>query len=161
MMKRSQIKRSGIGTAKQNDLKKPFGFCCDAAHQDFETRYNMRIPPFETSLTKIAPNKSGPDLKFRIQDTGRPAFPVLRSGSHKVKSMGSPGRCKRCRGPMRWYIEDEVALAKEIIATEKKMNYLREKKREAKRKREKLTAKKTKKMGQESEEKLKKNKKPA
>ncbi|XP_043284084.1 uncharacterized protein [Venturia canescens] len=142
-MKKVQLKRTNHldVVANPREHMKPFNFCCNISRQDPETRYDMRIPPFITSLTNIPPNnKEGPDLKFRLQDTARQdRAPTLRSGVHKVKShTHQMGRSKRGRGPLQWYLEDEIALAREIIANEKE----EKRRREIKKRRDLLKAKK-------------------
>ncbi|XP_015587405.1 uncharacterized protein LOC107264057 [Cephus cinctus] len=122
-MKKSPLKRSGSGATKVEDLKKPFGFCCDIKNQDHGTIYNARHPPFKSSLADIVLNGGGPDLKFRIQDIGKPLYPIQWGGIYKIKSPATLGDCKRCRGPLKWYLEEEISLAKETVVNERTMKY--------------------------------------
>ncbi|KAK2576787.1 hypothetical protein KPH14_005430 [Odynerus spinipes] len=121
-MKKTSSKRA---TAVQQDriiIKKPFGFCCDKKGQDPETHYDRRKPPFKGSLTDVVVGNGGPSLKFRVQDIGPLPYPIHRSTS-RVKGAAFLGDCKRCRPPLRWYIEDEIALARDIVARERQAQY--------------------------------------
>lgn len=102
--------------------QKPYGFCCEEKDQDSEKRYDMRNPPFASSLTNVVLGSGGPGMKFRVQDIGPPPYPIQRR-ILEAKGRAYLGQCRRCRGPLRWYIEDEVALAREFLAKEKRDNY--------------------------------------
>lgn len=102
--------------------QKPYGFCCEEKSQDPEKRYDMQNPPFVSSLTDVILNNGGPGIKFRVQDIGRPPFPIQRR-ILEAKGIAYLGRCKRCRGPLRWYLEDEIALAREFLAKIRQDNY--------------------------------------
>lgn len=121
-MKKLISKRSGPGSTKGFDLKKPFGFCCDPKNQDPNTRYDRKDPPFKSSMTNIFLNNGGPGLKFRIQDTGK-TIKSTRKESRKIMSRTSLGECSRCKGPLKWYLEDEISLAREMLAYEKQTRY--------------------------------------
>lgn len=102
--------------------QKPYGFCCEEKFQDPEKRYDMRNPPFVSSLTNVILNNGGPTIKFRVQDTGRLPYPIqLRI--LEAKDMAYLGRSKRCRSPLQWYLEDEIALAREFFAKKRQDNY--------------------------------------
>jgi len=102
--------------------QKPYGFCCEEKNQDPEKRYDMRNPPFASSLTNVVLGSGGPGVKFRVQDIGPTPYPIQRK-ILKAKATAYLGRCRRCRGPLRWFLEDEVALAREFLAKEKRDNY--------------------------------------
>lgn len=102
--------------------QKPYGFCCEEKSQDPEKRYDMQNPPFVSSLTDVILNNGGPGIKFRVQDIGRPPFPIQRR-ILEAKGIAYLGRCKRCRGPLRWYLEDEIAFAREFLAKIRQDNY--------------------------------------
>ncbi|XP_046743395.1 uncharacterized protein LOC124409668 [Diprion similis] len=121
-MKRTQNKRSGSGLPRGVSLKKPFDFCCDVKNQDLDTRYDRRQPPFKSSLENIFLNGGGPDLKLRIQDIGKPPYPIRREGRKTL--IGAPmGECNRCRGPLKWYLEDEISLARDLLAHDRQTKY--------------------------------------
>jgi hypothetical protein len=80
---------------------------------------DMRNPPFASSLTNIVLGSGGPGVKLCVQDIGPPSYPIQRR-ILEAKCRAYLGRCRRCRGPLRWYIEDKVALAREFLAKEKR-----------------------------------------
>lgn len=120
-MKKAQIKRDFLKTSRMK-LQKPFGFCCEEKDQDPEKRYDMQNPPFKSSMTNVIVN-SGPGMKFRVQNIDRLPYPIQRSRTLEIKGKAYLGRCKRCRGPLRWYLEDEIAFAREFIVKQKRDNY--------------------------------------
>ncbi|XP_012269219.1 uncharacterized protein LOC105693702 [Athalia rosae] len=121
-MRKSPSKRCGPGYPGGVNLKKPFGFCCDPKNQDPDTRYDNKNPPFKSSMENIFLNRGGPDLKFRIQDIGKPPYPIRREGRRAISGT-SLGECSRCRGPLKWYLEDEIALARDMLAHDKQTKY--------------------------------------
>ncbi|XP_047349547.1 uncharacterized protein LOC124949065 [Vespa velutina] len=121
-MKKSFQKRTPT-VSKDNIIeKKPFGFCCNKRNLDPQTFYNKRPSPFKGSLTDVVVGSGGPSLKFRIQDVSRLPFPIQRIMS-RTKGIPFLGNCKRCRKPLRWYLEDEIALARDILARERQYQY--------------------------------------
>ncbi|XP_033232234.1 uncharacterized protein LOC117183141 [Belonocnema kinseyi] len=105
----------------QDKFKKPFGFCCDKNSPDSDTRYNQRKPPFTSSLSNVVLHGGGPDLKFRVKDIFVTKS-IPRSGTQKssVKSnIARLGSCRWCRGPINYYLEDEISVAQEMFAKQK------------------------------------------
>lgn len=121
-MKKVPSKRILARLPRSQLPQKPYGFCCEEKSQDPEKRYDMRNPPFVSSLTDVILNNGGPGVKFRVQDTGRPPYPIQRR-ILEAKGIAYLGRCKRCRGPLQWYLEDEIALAREFFAKKRQDNY--------------------------------------
>ncbi|XP_011690882.1 PREDICTED: uncharacterized protein LOC105451876 isoform X1 [Wasmannia auropunctata] len=124
MRKRVEVpsKRSLTKLPRLGLPQKPYGFCCEEKDQDPEKRYDMRNPPFTSSLTDVVLGAGGPGVKFRVQDIGPPPYPIQRR-ILEAKGRAYLGRCKRCRGPLRWYLEDEIALARDFLAKERRDNY--------------------------------------
>lgn len=126
--KNQMTKNSIIGSLKLNNLKKPFGFCCDVNHQDFDTQYNMRNPPFESTFSDTLLRDSRPDLRFRIQDIAKSAVhhqPDQRGGIFQddiinTKKPSTYGKSVKNRGAFKWFLEDEILIAQEILAAERK-----------------------------------------
>ncbi|XP_018353808.1 PREDICTED: uncharacterized protein LOC108755368 [Trachymyrmex septentrionalis] len=102
--------------------QKPYGFCCEEKDQDPEKRYDMRKPPFASSLMNVVLGSGGPGVKFCVQDIGPLPYPIQRK-LLEAKDRAYLGRCRRCRGPLQWTLEDEVELAREFLAKEKRDNY--------------------------------------
>lgn len=114
-------KRSLTKSSRMRLAQKPYGFCCEEKDQYSKKCYDMRNPPFASSLTSVILN-GGPGLKLRVEDIGRPLYSTQRR-ILEVKSAAYLGKCKRCRGPLRWHLEDEIALAREHLAEERRRNY--------------------------------------
>ncbi|KAH0946098.1 hypothetical protein HN011_011851 [Eciton burchellii] len=127
-MRKASIKRAAKLSRVHLPLK-PYGFCCEKQTQDPEKRYDMRNPPFASSLTDVILDGGGPAVKFRVQDSGRLPFVALLQRRTQLAHLG---RCKRCRGPLLWYLEDEISLAHDIFAKERLDNYERITKRNLK-----------------------------
>ncbi|KAI4503980.1 hypothetical protein M0802_000451 [Mischocyttarus mexicanus] len=102
--------------------RKPFGFCCNKKNVDPETFYDRRQPPFKSSLADVIVESGGPNLKFRIQDIAKLPFAIQRITS-RTKGAAFLGDCKHCRKALRWYLEDEIALARNICARERQNQY--------------------------------------
>lgn len=102
---------------------KPYNFCCDEKDQHPEKCYDMRHPPFASSLTDVILGSGGPGVKFRVKNFGPLPFPVVQRRIFEVKGESYLEGCKRCRNPLQWYLEDEIALAREFLAKEKQDNY--------------------------------------
>lgn len=107
-------------------MLKPYDFCCDINDRDDETRYDKRKPPFTSSLMVLSPIQESPTLQFRIQSI-EPTVNSKRKGS-KNKSKpedwdldGNP--CVKTRGPLRWYQEDEIEIAKDHFWLERQKAY--------------------------------------
>ncbi|XP_025154281.1 uncharacterized protein LOC105191636 isoform X2 [Harpegnathos saltator] len=122
-MKKVITKRSLVKLSRLQLVQKPYGFCCEEKDQDPDKYYDMRNPPFVSSLTNVVLDGSGPGVKFRIADIGRPPYSVQLRRILEVKGIAYLGRCKRCRGPLRWHLEDEIALARETMAKERQNDY--------------------------------------
>ncbi|XP_050460859.1 uncharacterized protein LOC126856433 [Cataglyphis hispanica] len=124
-MKKVPSKRILARVPRVHLPQKQYGFCCEEKSQDPEKRYNMRNPPFVSSLTNVFLNNGGPAVKFRVQDIGRSPFPIqLKLRILEAKGIASYlGRSKRCRRPLQWYLEDEIALAREFFAKKRQDNY--------------------------------------
>lgn len=113
-MKKFQMKRSDRETEKVKELKKPFGFCCDVKNQDAKTQYNTRNPPFASTMSDAVVNGDGPVLKIRLQHFEKTYNPFAR-GLNRIKSAASYlGECPKCRGPLHWYLQDEIWLARRL-----------------------------------------------
>ncbi|EZA47490.1 hypothetical protein X777_15617 [Ooceraea biroi] len=120
-MRRTPSKRVLAGPSRLL-LQKPYGFCCDEQAQDPEKGYDLRNPPFASSLTDVVLDEGGPGVKFRVEDIGRPPYPIQRR-ILEIKDKAYLGRCKQCRGPLRWYLEDEIALGREVVAKKRRDDY--------------------------------------
>ncbi|XP_032689391.1 uncharacterized protein LOC116852812 [Odontomachus brunneus] len=122
-MKKATPTRSLTKLSRLQLAQKPYGFCCEEKDQDPDKYYDMQNPPFASSLTNVILNGGGPGIKFRVDDIDRPPYSVQLRRILEVKGVDYLGRCKRCRGPLRWYLEDEIALARETMAEERQNNY--------------------------------------
>lgn len=123
-MKKAAIKRIPTKPSRMRFSQKPYGFCCEEKAQDPEKRYDMRNPPYASSLTSVVLDGGGPGVKFRVEDVGRPPYSIIQRRILEVKGAAYLGHCKRCRGPLRWHLEDEIALARESLAKERRSNYI-------------------------------------
>jgi len=113
-MKRTLTKRA-IKLSRLHLPQKPYEFCCEKELQDPERHYDMRNPPFASSLTDVTLEGGGPGVKFRVEDSGRlPLVALLQRRAQEAKA--HLGSCERCRGPLLWYLEDELAHARDIFA---------------------------------------------
>ncbi|KAK0163340.1 hypothetical protein PV327_007032 [Microctonus hyperodae] len=120
--------RTKLNSLGLKDLKKPFGFCCDISHQDPETQYDMRNPPFESSFAKIPLITNYPDVQFRVQDHAKIPVPTPRIArvykeDIEIKKAATYGRSKKGRRPLTWYLEDEIKAAQDALAEEKKSEW--------------------------------------
>ncbi|XP_012268991.2 uncharacterized protein LOC105693552 [Athalia rosae] len=126
------------GTRKKvkncESLWKPFGFCCNINNSDNETRYDQRRPPFTSSLVALSPIHGSPTLNFHYQYT-EPAAHIKRKvskGKSKSKDWNLEGNpCVLTGGPLLWYQEDEIEIAKNQFWEEKQMLYNKEADRNA------------------------------
>ncbi|XP_046737734.1 LOW QUALITY PROTEIN: uncharacterized protein LOC124406379 [Diprion similis] len=111
---------------KNKDLKnllKPYNFCCDINNHDEETRYDKRNLPFSSSLMVLSPIQESPTLKFRYQFT-EPAVNARRKSKPRSEEWNlgeNPG--SKTRGPLLWYQEDELEVAKNQFWSEKQKLY--------------------------------------
>lgn len=105
-----------------SQLQKPYSFCCEEKDVDPEIRYDMRKPPFVSSLTDVVLHGGGPGVKFRVQDIGRPPY-IIQRRIFEARGLTYLGHCRRCRGPLRWYLEDEIALARDNLAKQRQDNH--------------------------------------
>lgn len=121
-MRKVPSKRN-LSKLSPSQFQKPYRFCCEEKDQDPKKRYDMRKPPFVSSLTDVILDGGGPGVKFRVQDIGQPPYTVIQRRILEVRGLAYLGHCKRCRGPLRWYLEDEIALAREIFAKRRQNNY--------------------------------------
>ncbi|XP_063978123.1 uncharacterized protein LOC135162996 isoform X2 [Diachasmimorpha longicaudata] len=114
-----------ISPTKLTDLRKPFGFCCDINRQDLDTQYNLRNPPFESTFPETPLNSNCPDIKIRIQDIAKPPARGPRGGIFRdnvdVKKAAVYGRSKKGRGPLKWFLEEEIQVARDLLAREKRI----------------------------------------
>jgi len=119
-MRKASIKRAARLSRVHLLPQKPYGFCCERQTQDPEKRYDMRNPPFASSLTDVILDGGGPGMKFRVQDSGRlPLVALLQRRAQEARERPHLGRCRGCRGPLMWYLEDEIALARDIFAKQR------------------------------------------
>lgn len=112
---------------------KPFGFCCSMDTFDPLTRYDQRMPPYNSSPTKITSTHECPLSKLQIEfftprqirerrkltriKTSTTGNQLLRnSGLNYFQSYSNNGLVK-------WYLEDEIALAKDIFWVERQRHY--------------------------------------
>uniref|UniRef100_A0A6V7M9C3 Uncharacterized protein n=1 Tax=Bracon brevicornis TaxID=1563983 RepID=A0A6V7M9C3_9HYME len=131
MKKAQSSKRTAIiPSTKPKDLNKPFGFCCDINRQDPETQYNQRNPPFDSSFQETSLSSEHPEVKFRLQDIVKATPRVTRGGIFRddleVKKAGLYGKSKKCRAPLKWFLEEEIEVARDLLAKEKKIRRMEE-----------------------------------
>ncbi|XP_019885957.2 uncharacterized protein LOC105275967 isoform X1 [Ooceraea biroi] len=109
---------------------KPFGFCCSMDRFDPLSRYDQRMPPYKSSLTAITSVHECPVSKIQTQFfTPRLSRNKKRLGKGRMSEMEDQQRLgndtmnyfhiNRRDGSIKWYLEDEIALAKNIFWTEK------------------------------------------
>ncbi|XP_024941712.1 uncharacterized protein LOC107268641 isoform X2 [Cephus cinctus] len=126
---RSQLRR---GKKKEENINvgfKPVNFCCTKDDYDFMTKYNQRNPPFKSSMTGISHATHGcPGLKVRLDSIKARMWSTKRKSS-KTKTgtipnvaAGSPSIS--LTGPLLWYHEDEIAIAKNTILDEKQRTFV-------------------------------------
>ncbi|XP_078047782.1 uncharacterized protein LOC144475602 isoform X2 [Augochlora pura] len=44
-------------------------------------------------------------------------------GEDNEKKLGEPMICKRCKGPLKWFLEDEIAIARDIMMQDRRKKY--------------------------------------
>lgn len=109
---------------------KPFGFCCSLDHFDPLSRYNQQKPPYESSLPAITSVHECPVSKMQMKFF-TPRF--IREKRRLKAEMGDWQRPKNRKliysrfGKndcfIKWYLEDEIALAKDMFWMEKQRIY--------------------------------------
>lgn len=131
--KNQATKNPIIGNLKLHHLKKPFNFCCDINHQDFNTQYNMKNPPFESAFSDTFLKDSRPDLHFRLQDIAKSTVhrqpdktgegSLFQEEIEIKKKPSTYGRTVKNRGTLKWFLEDEIQVAQKILAEERQKKY--------------------------------------
>lgn len=101
-------------------ILKPINFCCTMEDIDSMFKYDQRKPPYTSSLTAINSLQESPAIKLRTQYVNR-----LDTLSRRSTMRGKDIQFARMKsenlaissiiGPNQWYIEDEIALAKDIL----------------------------------------------
>ncbi|EZA62507.1 hypothetical protein X777_10137 [Ooceraea biroi] len=100
------------------------------------SRYDQRMPPYKSSLTAITSVHECPVSKIQTQFfTPRLSRNKKRLGKGRMSEMEDQQRLgndtmnyfhiNRRDGSIKWYLEDEIALAKNIFWTEKQQNVMR------------------------------------
>lgn len=102
------------------NILKPINFCCTMEDIDSMFKYDQRKPPYTSSLTAINSLQESPAIKLRTQYVNR-----LDTLSRRLTMRGKDIQFARMKsenlaissiiGPNQWYIEDEIALAKDIL----------------------------------------------
>ncbi|KAK2575826.1 hypothetical protein KPH14_007204 [Odynerus spinipes] len=115
---RSLTRRKRRAAERARRLK-PVDFCCTAEDFDPLTIYNQRKPPFTSSLTAINTVQECPVMKFRTNFMDPSSKKLAAKGKdvhfgstdfgHENLAMSS------MNGPIQWYLEEELALAKDIF----------------------------------------------
>lgn len=110
---------------------KPFGFCCSLDRFDPLSRYDQQKPPYESSLTAITSVHECPVSKMQMKFF-TPRF-TQEKRRLKASETGDQQRSKNRKliysrfgknnGSIKWYLEDEVALAKDMFWTKKQRIY--------------------------------------
>lgn len=105
-------------------ILKPINFCCTLEDIDSMITYDQRKPPYTSSLTAISLLQESPAIKLRTQHVNRmetlPRRSTLRNKDLQFARMNSENLAiSSIIGPTQWYIEDELALAKDIIWEER------------------------------------------
>ncbi|XP_025073476.1 uncharacterized protein LOC105424749 [Pogonomyrmex barbatus] len=118
----------------KKDLK-PFGFCCSLDRFNSLSRYDQRLPPYESSLTAITSIHECPTVKMRMKfSTSRLLRDRKRSTKTKTSDVEDEQQrlendvlnyflTRRNNRFIKQYLEDEIALAKDIFWAEKQRRY--------------------------------------
>lgn len=118
---------------KEVSRMKPFGFCCSADRFDPLSQYDQRMPPYRSSLTAITSVHECPVIKMQTkfstsrlsQDKKRPTKMKTSDAGDQQRRLKTErlrlnyseiDRNNRC---IKRYLEEEVALAKDIFWTKK------------------------------------------
>jgi len=109
---------------------KPFDFCCSIDYFDPLSRYDQRKPPYKSSLAEITSVHECPVSKIQTQFftplnkkklTKNKILERKNKKLEKLKKLhDSPVRKERS---IKWHLEDEFALAKDIFWTERQRIY--------------------------------------
>ncbi|XP_011879485.1 PREDICTED: uncharacterized protein LOC105568422 [Vollenhovia emeryi] len=126
----------------KKDLKlKPFGFCCSLERFDPSARYDQRMPPYKSSLMAITSVHECPVAKMQMRfsmsrlSREKKKLPKIKPSDvgdqqRRLKNSGlSYSQIDRNSRYVRQYLEDEIALAKDIFWAEKRRTYNEESKR--------------------------------
>ncbi|XP_012056934.1 PREDICTED: uncharacterized protein LOC105620033 [Atta cephalotes] len=135
---------------KKNSKLKPFRFCCSLDRFDPLSRYDQRKPPYKSSLMTITSMHECPVAKMQIKfsmsrlsrEKKRPSKTRKSNAGEQQQSLKNElnyFQIKKNRF-IRHYLEDEIALAKDIFWAKKKRIY-----KEANNKAIKIAKKKSKK----------------
>ncbi|XP_070160571.1 uncharacterized protein [Polyergus mexicanus] len=118
--------------SKKDSKLKPFGFCCSLDRFDPVSRYDQQRPPYKSSLMAITSVHECPVSKMQMKFftpcftrekkklKASEAGDQQRSKNGKLNYLRLLGR-KDCS--IKWYLEDEIALAKDIFWMEKQRIY--------------------------------------
>ncbi|KZC08491.1 hypothetical protein WN55_10809 [Dufourea novaeangliae] len=114
-----------IGTSQPDRGAKPYGFCCDI--KDYDPRLDTK-PQLGSVFSRNNVTGEGPDIKIRLQEINSNVLPSSQRGNQKSSyriedHLGKPMICRRCRGPLKWYLEDEVAVARNTMMTQRQQQY--------------------------------------
>lgn len=113
---------------------KPFGFCCSVDRFNSLSRCNQQKPPYKSSLTAISSVHECPVSKIQVAFFTSPIFREKKK-SNKIKVsdtedqqqlkndrlnyfQGNENNCS-----VKWCLEDEIVLAKDIFWAEKQRVY--------------------------------------
>lgn len=158
-MKKDRTKLLNASTSYNEFFVKPYGFCCDIKNYDpkLSALRKRSMPLFPSNNL----SNGGPDIKIRIQEhddilnfnqrstqrnvrervslRGKYLRGVDRQLVNKrlrrgieLQSLADLITSRRLRGPLRWYLEDEIAAAREIMMTKKQEMYNTEMKKNIK-----------------------------
>lgn len=117
---------------------KPFGFCCSVDRLDPLSKYDQQMPPYTSSLMAITSVHDCPVSKMRLEfiaprltrEKKRPAKNrTSEVDKHQLSKNRRPNyltTTDRNDRSMKWCLEDEIALAKDIFWTEKQRIYKEE-----------------------------------
>ncbi|XP_043794428.1 uncharacterized protein LOC122715911, partial [Apis laboriosa] len=156
-MKKDRTKLLNASTSYNEFFVKPYGFCCDIKNYDPKLSASRKrsMPLFPSS----GGSDGGPDIKIRIQEHDDSLNFSQRSTQRNIRdriSLRGKYRgdrqlvdrrlrrgiefqpladlitSRRLRGPLQWYLEDEIAAAREIMMTKKQEIYNAEMKKNIK-----------------------------
>ncbi|KAI4501774.1 hypothetical protein M0802_003109 [Mischocyttarus mexicanus] len=99
---------------------KPIDFCCSVEDMDpTPMKYDQRKPPYTSSLMAIGSLQESPAIKLRTQYINHLETKKLITKGKDVQFVGMNSEdfliFSSINGPIRWYIEDELELAKDIL----------------------------------------------
>ncbi|XP_039311360.1 uncharacterized protein LOC105196040 [Solenopsis invicta] len=120
---------------KKGSRLKPFGFCCSLDRFDPLSRYDQRMPPYKTSLTAITSVHECPVVKMQAKFS---RFSRDKKKPSKIKAPDTGNQQRRLTSELSYfqitrdnrfkkqYLEDEIALAKDIFWAERRRIHQRE-----------------------------------